>query len=106
MSPENFSQIAVLIKILPCRRGLFNGKWRVGSAAVGSPETHIRNGSCDMSSGRQAVFASRALSDGSVELVGITKARGRLFTRCAATWHPTNDTSGDPSALKCGDRIT
>jgi hypothetical protein len=96
----------VLIKILPHRRGLFDGKWRVGSAAAGPPVTHVRNGSCDTNSGRWAVFASRALSDGSVELVGVAKARGRLFTRCAVTWHPINDTNGDPSAFKCGDTIT
>jgi hypothetical protein len=101
-----FGRIAVLIKVLPCRRGLFDGKWRVDSAAAGPPVVHIRNGSCDTNSGRRAVFASRALSDGSVELVGVTKARGRLFARCAAMWHPISDTNGDPSAFKCGDTIT
>jgi hypothetical protein len=35
-----FSRIAVLIKTLPCRRGLFDGKWRVGSAAAGPRDTH------------------------------------------------------------------
>jgi hypothetical protein len=92
--------------VVGVRLFIAHGKWRVDSAAAGPPVTHIRNGSCDTSSGRRAVFASRALSDGSIELVDVTKARGRLFARCAATWHPINDTNGDPLAFKCGGRIT